>query len=224
MKKFLLTAVAALSFGTTTAAQAGDAYIGFDLIGARSLVDFGGFNTAGGFSNDDNQQAYTAGLALKFGMRDQWTIGGRSITPELEFAWYDDYSTRSASFPGLPAPTFFYNTSIDTARLGVNAWTPFHDDGVWRAEAGAGLGMMYRDVSTNDTVVRGSKSDYAPYGQFGLRFLRKMGDRGTLSLGTSYLFSDDIDVPLRSGAPAGNFKVQTNHVEISVGYQINLAR
>ncbi len=225
--KLFCAAIAAISFNVYAQAQAGETYVGFDAVGARSLVEFGGFNTAGGFSNNDNQGEYTAGVALKFGMQDQWTLSGTSITPEIDFAWYDDYNTVSASFPGLPAPVFFYGTSIEAGRLGVNVWTPFHNDGVWRAEAGAGLGVMYRDVSTSDTAVQGSKEDYVPYGQLGLRFLRKMNDRGTLSLGTSYLFSESTTVPLTiggGGAPAGNFKVETDHVEFRVGYQINFGR
>ncbi len=224
-KKLICTAIAFISFSAYTAAQAGDAYVGFDLVGARSMIDFGGVNTAGGFSNNDNQGEYIAGVALKFGMRDQWNLGGASITPEIDLTWYGNYDTVSASFPGAPAPNFFYNTEIDTGRLGVNLWTPFHDDGKWRAEAGAGLGVMYRDVSTNDLVVQGSESDYVAYGQLGFRFLRKMSDRGALSLGTSYIFSDSASMPLTSGGfPAGNFEIETNHLEISVGYQVSLGR
>jgi hypothetical protein len=213
------------SLSAYTAAQAGDAYVGFDVVGARSMVEFGGVNTAGGFSNDDSQGETFAGVSLKFGMRDQWTLGGASVTPEIDFAWYNNYDIVSASFPGLPAPTFFYDTAIDTGRLGVNLWTPFHDDGLWRAEAGAGLGVLYRDVSTNDTVVQGSESDYVAYGQLGFRFLRKMNEHGTLSLGTSYIFSDSTTMSITDGGtPAGNFEIQTNHAEISVGYQISLSR
>lgn len=206
-------------------AIAGDPYVGFDVIGARAITDFGGVNTAGPHSNRDEQGEYTGGVALKYGLQDQFKLGGMTITPEAELAWYNDYNEVSASFPGLPAPTFFYNTSIESGRVGVNLWTPFHVDNKWRAEAGFGFGAMYRDVSTNDTVVQGQKDEYVPYGQLGFRFMRKLGDRSSLTLGTSYLFSDSTSVPLNSGgAPAGTLEVETDHVEITFGYQLKLGK
>jgi len=219
--------VAVVLLSISTAASAEGPYVGFGVIGARSLVDFGGVNTNGGFSNTDQQGEYTSGVLLAFGLQDQFALGNTTITPELDFAWYKDYDTQSASFPGLPAPTFFYDSSIETGRLGVNFWTPFHADKIWRAEAGVGFGAMYRDISTNDTVVQGQKDDYVPYGQLGVRFLRKMSDKGSLTLGTSYLFSDSTTVPLSTiggGVPAGNLEVETDHVEITIGYQFSLGK
>lgn len=224
--KLAYLTVAALSLCTPAAALAENPYVGLDVIGASSITNFGGFNTGGGFSNADEQREYTSGAALTFGLQDQLALGNISITPEVEFAWYDDYNTRSASFPGLPAPAFFYNSSIETGRLGLNFWTPFYADDTWRAEAGAGFGAMYRDVSTNDSVVQGQKGDYVPYGQLGLRFLRKVSDKGSLTFGTRYLFSDSTTVPLTvgGGAPAGTLKVETDHVELTIGYQLELGQ
>lgn len=219
---------ATISATPPTVAVAGDAYLGFDLIGASSFVDFDGFNTAGLFSNKDEQREHTSGVSLKYGLRDHFTLGGMAITPEADLAWYNEYTDSSASFPGLPNPTLFYDTSIETGRLGVNLWTPFHVDENWRAEAGFGFGAMYRDVSTSDTFVQGQKDEYLPYGQLGFRFLRKLDDRSSLSLGTSYLFSESTNVPLTeatpSGAPAGVFEVETDHLEISIGYQLKLGQ
>src|SRR6056297_2987981 len=216
--KLAYLTVAALCLSTPTAALAENTYVGLDVIGASSITNFGGFNTVGGFSNTDEQREYTSGAALTFGLQDQLALGNMSVTPEVEFAWYDDYNTRSASFPGLPAPIVFYNSSIETGRLGLNFWTPFYADNTWRAEAGAGFGAMYHEVSTADFSVQGQKDDYVPYGRLGLRFLRKVSDKGALTFGTSYLFSDSTTVPLTSGgAPAGNLKVETDHVELTIG-------
>jgi len=148
-----------------------------------------------------------------------------AITPEIEAAWYQNYNTTSASFPGLPNPTFFYRSKVKTGRLGLNLWTPLYADGLWRAEAGAGLGVLYRDFKTNDTVVGGSGDDYALYGKVGVRFLRKTGQRGKLTLGVSYIASTKTNIPLAvngGGAPAGNLSVKTNGPEISFGYQLSL--
>ncbi|MFU1477764.1 outer membrane beta-barrel protein [Roseovarius sp. C7] len=220
LRTTLKTLTLCIGLGGAATAQAGDAYFGFDAIGALSTTDFGGVNTAGGFSNNDTPNDTISGVALRFGMRDQWTIGSRTITPEIELAWFDDTIT-SASFPGLPAPTFFYTTSVETYRLGVNLWTPFHQDALWRAELGAGAGAVHRKISTNDTVVAGRKDDTALYGQVGMRFLRKVSARGSLSLSTIYSFTNETSVPLDGGAN-GNLSLKTNQLEIGVGYQVNL--
>lgn len=228
-KKLTYLAVATALVHLSTAATAEGPYVGFSVIGARSIVDFGGVNTAAfnDFSNKDQEREYTSGVSLAFGLQDQFALGNASVTPEIDLAWYEDYNTQSASFPGLPAPTFFYDSSIETGRLGVNLWTPLHIDEMWRAEAGVGFGAMYRDISTNDTVVQGQEDDYVPYGRLGLRFLRKMSDQGSLTFGTSYLFSDSTTVPLSTiagGAPAGDLEVETDHVEITIGYQFSLGK
>lgn len=164
---------------------------------------------------------------LAFSLQDQLLLGNTFVRPEVNFEWYNDYNTQSASFPGLSAPTTFYDSSTETGRFGVNVWTPFHADEIWRVEAGVGVGAMYRAVSTNDTIVQGQKKEYIPYGQVGVRFLRKMSDRGLFTFGTSYLFSDSTIFPLSTiagGAPADHLKVDTHHVEITISYQFGLGK
>ncbi|WP_152911742.1 hypothetical protein, partial [Roseovarius tolerans] len=101
--------VAVVLLGISTAASAQNPYVSFGIVGTRSLVDFGGVNTSGSFPNTDQQREYTSGVSLAFGLQDQFALGNTSITPEVDFAWYRDYNTQSASFPGLPAPTAFYD-------------------------------------------------------------------------------------------------------------------
>ena len=222
LRTTLKTLTLCLGLGGATTAHAGDAYFGFDAIAALSTTDFGGFNNLGGFSNNDTPNDTISGVALRFGMRDQWTIGNRSVTPEIEFTWFDDTIT-SASFPGLPAPAFFYTTSVESYRLGVNLWTPFHQDELWRAELGAGAGAVHRKISTTDTVVAGRKDDTKLYGQVGMRFLRKVSANISLSLSTIYSFTDKTSVPL-DGGPSGNLSLKTNRLEIGLGYQVTLGK
>ncbi len=227
MKKQFLIALAALVGVIVQSApiQAGEAYLGGQVFGMSTTHDFGGFNTVGGFSNDDSVNERHAGIALTFGMRDQFKLGNMAITPEVEAAWYENYNITSASFPGLPNPAFFYRSKVKTGRLGVNLWTPFHNEGPWRAEAGAGFGMLYRDFRTNDTVVGGDEDDFAVYGKLGLRFIRSVGQRGSLTFGGSYIASSKTKVSLVSnggGGPAGSLSLKTRGPELHIGYQFSL--
>ena len=227
MKMRFLTACAALVGFVLQPApvQAGEAYIGGQVIGTVSDNNFGGFNSAGFFSNNDSVDETLAGIALTFGLRDQLKLGNMAITPEIEAAWYQNYNITSASFPGLPNPAFFYRSKVKTGRLGLNLWTPFYADGLWRAEGGAGFGVLYRDFKTNDNVVGGSDDDFALYGKLGVRLLRQVGQRGKLTLGASYIASSKTNISLTgigSGIPAGNLSVKTNGPEISIGYQLSL--
>jgi len=206
-------------------AGAQDMYIGFDAIGTVTDFDMGGFNTVGPHSNNDSRDETMHGIALNFGMRDKWSLGGTRLTPEAEFAWYFDRSITSASFPGLPAPAFFYRSSVESGRLGLNIWALFHETDRWRAEAGLGLGAMYRDISTNDTVVVGSGDDFSLYGKIGLRFIRALDDRNNLVFGLNYLVADKTDIQLRTiggAVPAGNLSVETSSIEFHIGYRRDL--
>ncbi len=227
MRLHFLTACAALlGIAIQTApVQAGEAYIGGQVLGAISYNDFGGINTLGRFGNNDSVNETLAGIALTFGLRDQLKLGNMAITPEIEAAWYQNYNITSASFPGRPTPMFFYRSKVKTGRLGLNLWTPFYADGLWRAEAGAGFGVLYRDFKTNDNVVGGSDDDFALYGKLGVRLLRQVGQRGKLTLGANYIASSRTNISLAgigSGIPAGNLSVKTNGPEISIGYQLSL--
>lgn len=222
---FRVAPIVSLCVMGPVSATAQDMYIGIDAIGTVTDFDTGGINTVGPHSNADSQDETQHGIALNFGLRDKWTLGTTKLTPEAEFAWYFDRSVTSASFPGLPAPTFFYNSSVESGRLGLNLWALFHETNHWRAEAGLGLGAMYRDISTSDGVVMGSGDDYSLYGKFGLRFIRAIDDRNNLVLGVNYVVADKSDIMLRNvagGAPAGNFSMETSSVELHIGYRRDL--
>ncbi|WP_111732958.1 hypothetical protein [Roseovarius amoyensis] len=226
-KGLIIRAAAIVSLGVIgpVSASAQDMYIGIDAIGTVTDFDMDGRNTNGNFFNTDSQSESQHGIALNFGLRDKWALGTTKLTPEAEFAWYFDRSVTSASFPGLPAPTFFYNSSVESGRLGLNLWALFHETNHWRAEAGLGLGAMYRDISTSDGVVMGSGDDYVLYGKFGLRFIRAIDDRNNLVLGVNYVVADKSDIMLRNvggGAPAGNFSMETSSVELHIGYRRDL--
>ena len=229
MVKQLLTAFTAACclMAHVPSALAGDSYFGVDAITGIQYHKFDGTNTAGGFSNNDSVNHHLRGLSLTYGKQDQWNVGGMALTPEVELTWLDTSHVTSASFPGLPTPAVFYTSSIDTVRLGANIWTPFHTDNLWRAEAGLGLGVLYRDVSVSDGVVAGSDDDYAAYGQLGMRFIRAVGSQGNLALGMNYVISGETGVPLAvigGGAPAGNFDVSSQSLELSIGYQVKLGK
>ena len=223
MKVKIFAAIIAAAFAAfpLARAEAGDRYLSFDIVGGLTNDELGGFNTAGAFSNADDRQNEHFGLSLSYGLRDAATIGGIRLTPELEFAWLDEYSTTTASFPGLPTPFFFYGTSIQTARLGGNVWWPFHESALWRTEIGMGAGLLYRDISTGDGVVAGSGDDFSGYGQLGLRALRTVGPRGKLKIGVNYVRAGETDVDLDGGA-SGSYSVSTDSLELRLGYELKL--
>lgn len=227
MKTIIFAAITALAATvyTSGSAHAADRYLSFDIVGGTTSDEFGGFNTLGGFSNRDEHDDTHIGLSLSYGLRDYATIGGIRITPELELAWFDEYSTTSASFPGLPAPVVFYTSSVQTARLGGNVWWPVSETTLWRTEIGLGAGLLYRDISTSDGVVAGSSDDFTGYGQIGLRALRSVGDRGNLKVGVNYVMTGETDAalaPIGGGAPAGDLSVNTRSLELRLGYEFKL--
>lgn len=122
MKRHMLIVCAALIGFVVQPArvQAGEVYIGGQLIGTALDNNFGGFNTAGSFSNDDSVDKTLVGIALTFGLRDQFKLGNMAITPEIEAVWYPNYNISSASFPGAPNPLFTYRSKVKTGRLGLN--------------------------------------------------------------------------------------------------------
>lgn len=219
-------AAIALTAVQLPAAQAGDRYLSFDFVGATTNDDFGGANTVFiEFLNSDEDDNTKLGLSLSYGVRDAYKVGGISLTPELEVAWFDDYSASSASFPGLPAPIAFYDSSIQTARLGANIWWPIYETGLWRTEAGFGGGLLYRDFSTSDGVVSGSTDDVTGYGQIGVRALRSIGDRSNIKLGVNYVLTGQTDLDLNQdsdGAPAGVLSLDTRSLELRLGYELKL--
>ncbi len=221
------TFLTATAIGTNTAsAQSSDRYIGIDLIASTPSNIFNGYNTVGAFDNSDNQSEKHVGIALTYGARDLWDWNGTTITPEIELAWFNDYSTVSASSPGLPAPTFFYRSNIQTGRLGVNLKAQMDSGADWRTEFGVGLGAVYREFSTNDTVVQGSTSSFTPYGKIGLRYLKDINTNGRLSIGLNVVVTGNTDIAISSfgPTPAGNLSVRTVAPEIRIGYQFLLGK
>jgi len=219
-------AIGTLAIGThSVTAQSTDRYIGVDAIASAPSNSFSGFNTAGGFDNRDTQSAEYAGLSFTYGVRDALTWRGMAITPEVELAWFSDYNTVSASFPGLPNPSFFYRSNIQTGRLGVNFWSPFAAGTDWRTELGVGLGAVYREFSTDDNVVQGTSSGLTPYGLLGVRYLKDIGEKGRLTVGVNVVTTGDSKLALSTGfGPAGDLSVKTTSPEIRIGYQFLLGK
>ncbi|MFV2034157.1 MAG: hypothetical protein ACC631_03415, partial [Halocynthiibacter sp.] len=116
---------------------------------------------------------------------------------------------------------------ISTGRLGVSFWTPVALGDDWRTEFGLGLGAVYREINTNDTVVGSNTSDIGAYGLIGVRWLKQVSDRGTLSVRANFVATSDSNFPLviNGGAiPAGNLTLRTNSPELRIGYQILLGK
>lgn len=187
--------------------------------------DFGGINTAGAHSNEDSQSSEGAVASLSFGARDALQIGGTPFSPELELQLSAEHDVVSASFPGLPTPTFFYNSSIRSQRLGANFWAPLGAGNTWSLEGGFGLGAQRTDLETNDTVVESDSSDVTAFGMAGLRASRPTGGNGRLTFDLRYLFAGETSHPLTSmvgGAPAGELTHRASGFQVGIGYQIDL--
>lgn len=189
-------------------------YLAPSLTAARSVQAFGGYNSAGSISNDDTTHGTVNGIALNAGWRNAWAVDGRSITPEITFAW-TRAATSSDSFPG-----WTYQTVSRELRLGAAFWTPVNDNGAWRTEVGVGAGLLQRDLSTSDNVVGGEDTDVALFGKIGLRGLREL-EQGTLSVAVNCVIAGKTSLDLfDAGIPEGNYTYRSTGLELEIGYQI----
>ncbi|MCV2864610.1 outer membrane beta-barrel protein [Albidovulum sediminicola] len=225
--KHSLVALAALALGAAAAApvnaEGARYYVGLGAAYQALSNDFGGFNTAGGFYNTDTQSSDTNAFSATLGMRDAFALGQTSFDVELEYSQGGSYDTVSASFPGLPNPTFFYRSTIESRRIGVNLWTQLSNaPGNWDFDAGLGLGMVKTDLVSSDTVVPANSSDSTTYGMFGLRASRALGANANLVLDTRYILSASTNHPLASGVvDAGNLTHSADGLQVGMGFQIN---
>jgi len=204
-----------------TSSNAEDYYLSFGAVGKPLLTqEFGGFNTAGGFSNFDKQNSSFAGGYVSLGRNDVVSIGKYAVSVEFDVS-ASSTDAVSASFPGLPSPTFFYTTDIESQRLGVNAWTSVISTELSSLELGAGVGAQRFDITTSDGVVSGAGDDVVPYAMVGARVLTPLGSYGGLEAGARYYVSGEADIPLDNGA-SGNFTYQQRGFEFRLGWQIGL--
>ena len=217
-----------LLVAATTGAQAQglDLYVGGEVAYTHQVHDFGGFNTSGLFSNEDQVVDPGSAVRLSVGAADVFTLAGRSINVELDYAMSGGETVTSASFPGRPSPTFFYTSDVTSQSFGVMGWVDLYTNDTMTLEGGAGLGAMYYDVSTDDSVVAGSADGTVTYGSLGLRAVFPAGDGVDFTAGLRVIQSGDIDIPLTTiggGTPAGNLTFGGARGELSLGlrYRFN---
>lgn len=195
-------------------------YVGGEISQIDIRNEFGGFNTAGPFFNNDVRGAMMQGLRLTFGARDVYTLGGFPITPELELFGNTGQTVVSNSFNNGNGPvTFFYTSQVETIGLGVMGWVGLGDLPNGRVEAGLGLGAQNIEFSTFDGVVAGADEGTVPYGALGLRAVFSLTDQIDLTVSARHSVSGTLDVPLSSGGPAGNIEYSNQRTEFGVGIQ-----
>ena len=220
MKSPLKIITATAAFLGATQAYSAERYMTFSFAVGKYSNDTGGFNTAGSFSNTDTQSSGAPTVGLKYGLRDNFSIGGLPISTEFDLSYSANETFTSASFPGLPTPTFFYDTEVETIRVGASFWAPVSIGGNYRTEIGLGLGAALRDIQTFDGVVGGNDSDVAPYGSVGLRHSWDVSPSGRFSVSLNYLLIDDVNIALTNGggSSAGNYSFGSKGLELSAGY------
>lgn len=225
MGKAGLVAIGALMFATAVAAEAQDRklYFGVGVGTAAQANDFGGFNTVGGFSNEDSQSSNGGLASLTLGLAGMFNLGSASIDAEIEAQRGAAHDTVSASFPGLPSPTFFYDSRIESRRLGVNLWAPISSGAAWTFQGGLGLGIQRTHLQSSDTVVGTDSTDTAAYGMLGLRALHPIGNKGRLAIDLRYFKANETSHPLTEPPfSAGELTHAASGVQVMIGYQFDL--
>jgi len=223
--KLLMASVIPVFLCTNSVVWASEKYATFSFMLPTTKNEFGGQNSVGGFSNTDTQSSGTLGFQATYGLRDAFHVGTLPVSAEFDLALFKSEDITSASFPGLPSPTFFYTSDVKTLRFGTSFWSPVHEGNGYRTEIGLGLGAVYRDVSTTDGVAGGSGSDLTGYGQVGLRHVWEVSESGRMNIALNYVFTGKTSTALTNGgASAGSLTQSSKGVELSVGYQILLGK
>ncbi len=224
-KTSLIASMICVVMSNAGTAYAVERYATFSFMLPSSEYEFGGQNTVGGFSNADTQASGTIGFQATYGLEDAFSIGVLPVSAEFDLAFLKSEKITSASFPGLPSPTFFYDSDVKTLRLGASFWSPFITGKGYKTELGVGLGVVYRDISTTDGVSSGANSDTAGYGQIGVRHVWEVSKSSEMIIGLNYVYTGETNVPLSfGGSAAGNLTQRSDSVELSVGYRILLGK
>ena len=201
-------------------AQGLDLYVGGEAAYTHQVHDFGGYNTQGDFSNEDQVVDSGSVVRLAVGASDVFTLAGRGVSAELEYAMFGDETVTSASFPGRPSPTFFYSTDVTAYSFGVMGWVDLYANDAMTLEGGGGLGAMYYDVSTTDGVVAGSADGTVAYGSLGLRAVFPVGDGFDFTAGLRVTQSAVVSIPLDAGV-SGKLTYGGARGEFSLGIRYN---
>lgn len=197
-------------------------YVEFGAVSGQNKLSFGGTNTAGSFNNTDTQNFSANGAAIAIGFGTDVTVFGKTFQPELEYTRYGQGDVTSASFPGLPSPSFFYDTQIERTRLSANFWSTHEVNTDWNVQGGLGLGVMRTEASTNDTVVSGTETSYAPSLMLGAQALRNLGENGQIVFGLRAYFVGNTNIDLMSGgSDGGNLSFKQSSAEVRIGYRLN---
>lgn len=187
-------------------------YVSFGAGGSWLDGDAGGFNTVGAFSNegfDDKDNDYALSVAI--GHRIPIFLLERKAALRFELAGtdYHDYNLVTGSFPGQPGPpTFFYQVNVgDMWSTSANLWLDIPVADRVELYTGFGLGAAGHQLTVDDTVVSGSKSDTDFMAMFGMGFNVHVTDRMTVDLGWRLQDLGTANVPLEDGGggPAGNY-------------------
>ena len=114
----------------------------------------------------------------------------------------------------------FWKQTLDDVRdYGLNARFEPVDFGKFTPYIGAGVGSAWLKGSTNDTVVRGSRSEtnFAWQGEAGIQY--ELTERIDLKLGYRYIDMGTLDIDLVTPglASAGNFNADITSHEVLFG-------
>lgn len=182
-----------------------DRYVQANFAGAFSNIESGGFNTAGGFPNTGGSDDSGVGFGGAIGLSKSFdTVRVRT---EIEGMWRQDSSYVTDSFPGPPGPiTFLYQVqSTDNWSAMSNLWldVPVAED-LW-LYGGGGIGAAGMNLSVNDGVVTGNRTQTNFAYQFGTGLILPVGANAELDLGYRFLDLGDTTIPLSTAFPAGDY-------------------
>jgi opacity protein-like surface antigen len=237
-------------YGLLTAgpALAADLYLNGQFTVAGNTFDSGGFTTtnpsdptdpAFHFANrgDDSDSAWVLGGAFGYAVPFNemapldwdWPLADWTVRFELEAKGGGDteYITQ-----GLDP----YISTVSTWQVMNNAWLDVPLDAPLRwalgrvpwlepltFQAGAGLGLGFTEIETNNNTFSGSSDDLHFVWQAGMGLGYRLTDRVTLALGYRYLDLGDHSFPLGSGSfpdPLGTMEVDLVSHELSFGIRV----
>lgn len=214
-------------------------YVGGSLNLSKNDISTSGFNTLGGFGNADCEPSIISAAGLECGKGDT-LLGGSvfvgknavlsygeksSIRVEAELSYASDSDFVTASFPGPPSPTFFYQTQVSNLKtVFLNAYYDHATSKKLSFFASTGVGLSNYKVTTSDGVVGGSDSSTNFSYNFGLGTRYRLTDSVDIFGQIRHVYHGKTSVALNAlggGAPAGNYAVRLKTNEVRMGLMVN---
>ncbi len=212
----LVAAICAAVAGQASAQSFLDGtYVSIGASNNFSKFSMAGINTVGEFDNNDEVDLNLLSGTFAIGKSDIFQLPGGSLRAEVEYTYIDGGDFESASFPGLPSPTFFYQTELDATHAAMlNAWYDFPVPSIDKLvlSAGGGLGVSMLSASTDDTVVTGSASATQFAYMVGLEGNYHVTPRVAVGLGIRYSDYGSLDMPL-DGGTSGNLSLDQSALQ-----------